>query len=281
MGRREKLARIFRDTERLYQTNPRLRTAAEESRARARLYLPGEPLELPATNGAGAVVTVSGSKSFDAARRLLDENPTGRVAVLNFASATNPGGGVLHGSSAQEESLCRCSTLYPTLNQRRFWDGYYQHHRDQGDVRYSDACIYSPGVVVFKRDAEYPELMSENEWFEVDVVTCAAPNLRRMPSNFFNPGSGSWRPVGDEELYRLHVSRGRRICEIAAVNGATSLVLGAFGCGAFQNDPRVVARAYRTVLEEMGPYFEQVEFAVFCVPGREPENFKAFRDAFE
>lgn len=281
MGRREKLALIFRDTERLYRTNPRLRAAVEESRAGARLYLPGETLELPARGGADPVVTVSGSKSFDAARRLLNENRSGRVAVLNFASATNPGGGVLHGSSAQEESLCRCSTLYPTLDQRRFWEGYYQYHRDRGDVRYSDACIYSPDVVVFKRDAEYPELMPEDEWFEVDVVTCAAPNLRRMPSNFFNPSSGSWRSVSDEELYRLHVSRGRRICEVAAANGATSLVLGAFGCGAFQNDPRVVARAYRAVLEEMGPFFERVEFAVFCPPGRESENFKAFRDAFE
>lgn len=281
MGRREKLALIFRDTERLYQTNPRLHAVVEESRARARLYLPGEPLELPARIGPDPIVTVSGSKSFDAALRLLDENPSSHVAVLNFASATNPGGGVLCGSSAQEESLCRCSTLYPTLDQRRFWKGYYQHHRDQCDVRYSDACIYSPGVVVFKCDAEYPKLMPEDEWFEVDVVTCAAPNLRRMSPGSYDFSSGSWRSVSDEELYRLHVSRGRRICEVAAANGATSMVLGAFGCGAFQNDPRVVARAYRTVLEEMGPFFERVEFAVFCPSGRESKNFEAFKETFK
>lgn len=65
---------------------------------------------------------VTKSKTFEAAMRLRKERPDAKIAVLNFASATNPGGGVKSGSSAQEESLCRCSTLYPTLNQRKLWD---------------------------------------------------------------------------------------------------------------------------------------------------------------
>ena len=277
MDRRKRLALVFQDTRNLYETNARLRAAADSSRHRARLYRPGDDLELPAPINGAPVVTVSGRRTFEAARDLLLADPADRVAVLNFASATNPGGGVLHGSSAQEESLCRCSTLYPTLDQRRFWDGYYHRHRKRGDATYSDACIYSPGVVVFKRDAEYPELVPEGEWFEVDVITCAAPNLRRVPRN---AQAGRRQAVGADELYRIHVRRGRRICEVAASNGVTSLVLGAFGCGAFCNDPRVVASAYKAVLGEVGPYFKRVEFAVFCAPGRESENLRAFEDAF-
>lgn len=280
MDRRKKLAQVFRDTRNLYETNPELRAAVDKSELGARLYHPGDLLELPASVGSAPVTTVSGSKTFESARRLLEEDSSRHVAVLNFASATNPGGGVVHGSSAQEESLCRCSTLYPTLDQQRFWEGYYNFHREKDDVRYSDACIYSPDVMVFKRDAEYPELMPEGEWFKVDVITCAAPNLRREPSHAYNPHAGTWRAVSTDELYRIHVSRGRRICEVAAANGADALVLGAFGCGAFRNDPKVVAAAYKEVLDKMGSHFKRVEFAVFCVPGRESENYRAFAEVF-
>lgn len=280
MDRRSRLALIFRDTRSLYESNLELRAAVDKSELGAKLYRPDDTLELSPPAGSLPIVTVSGRKTFEAAKRLIDEDPSRHVAVLNFASATNPGGGVFRGSSAQEENLCRCSTLYPTLDQQRFWDGYYHFHRERGDVRYSDACIYTPDVVVFKRDAEFPELMPESDWFKVDVITCAAPNLRHAPSNSYNPHAGTWRPVDDEELYRIHVSRGRRICEVAAANGADALVLGAFGCGAFRNDPRVVARAYKTVLRDMGPYFQQAEFAVFCVPGRESENYLAFKKEF-
>jgi uncharacterized protein (TIGR02452 family) len=283
INRQSKLALIFNDTQKHYDTNERLRSAVEHAQAEAQIYLPDEPVQLPAISDAASApkLTISGRRTFEAAKQLLEENPAAHVAVLNFASATNPGGGVLHGSSAQEESLCRCSTLYPTLDQRRFWDAYYHPHRAAGDVRYTDACIYTPDVVVFKSDDDYPELLPESEWFEVDVVTCAAPNLWHSFSRARNPLADTAQTVDDEELYRIHVSRGRRICEVAAAHGVDTLVLGAFGCGAFRNNPQVVARAYRAVLEEMGPYFERVEFAIFCMPGRESENYRAFRDVFE
>ena len=280
MNRAMWLALAFEDTRDEYETNPELRAAVDKSKADARLYRPSDRLELPSPKDAAPAILVSGSKTFEAARRLREENPSWRVAVLNFASATNPGGGVLNGASAQEESLCRCSTLYPTLDQQRFWDGYYLYHRRRGDMRYTDACIYSPDIVVFKRDAEYPEPTPRSEWFEVDVVTCAAPNLRFVPARPAGSHGDAWVAVDDEELRCLHVSRGRRICEVAAANGVDALVLGAFGCGAFCNDPRVVANAYKTVLDEMGPRFERVEFAIFCAPGAESENYRAFADVF-
>lgn len=264
-----KLAAIFSDTRNRYETVPRLREAVFRSAGATQLYRADDSIELPTPRAERARVAVSTGRTFFTARRLLEEKPERRVVVHNFASATNPGGGVINGSAAQEESLCRCSTLYPTLDQQRLWDDYYLYHREQGDTRYDDACIYSPGVVVFKDDETYPEPLPEDEWYTVDVITCAAPNLRHHPF-------ARTHDVGEDELYAIHLSRAKRIFGVCAANGADALVLGAFGCGAFQNDPWVVARAYRDVLDEMAGYFEVIEFAVFCAPGRETENFRAF-----
>ncbi len=107
-------------------------------------------------------------------QRIIKGTSKDIVCVLNFASATNPGGGVKNGSAAQEESLCRCSTLYPTLKTRVLWDSFYSYHRQAESVLYSDACIYTPDIIVFKTDTEEPEMMEEKDWFKTDVITCAA-----------------------------------------------------------------------------------------------------------
>ena len=87
--------------------------------------------------------------------------------------------------------------------------------------------------------------MEEKDWYQVDVITCAAPNLRDIPSNLMNPFAGN-APADIEEdgLYGLNLQRLERVFRVAAANGAEVLILGAFGCGAFCNPPAVVARAY-------------------------------------
>ena len=195
---------------------------------------------------------------------------------MNFASATNPGGGVKTGSSAQEESLCRCSTLYPTLTQSWLWDQYYQKNRDTHDNLHTDACIYSPGFVICKTDEAYPVRMEEKDWVWVDVISCAAPYLRRRPGNNHNPEYGRAVIISDADLYSLHLKRAKHIMHIAAANGADALVLGAFGCGAFANDPNVVAEAYRDALADYRKLFQLLEFAVYCRPD-ETANYDAFR----
>ena len=62
---------------------------------------------------------------------------------------------------------------------------------------------------------------------------------------------------------------------VAAVHRADILVLGAFGCGAFQNNPRIVAQAYKNILPEFDGQFSKIEFAVYCSP-REPKTLKHF-----
>lgn len=277
MDKRERLAVIFRDTQQFYSTNPALMAAVEASRKNTKLYDAGAAPGFPdGVNKAGAV-TVTKSRTYEAAMRLSDTYPGRKIAVLNFASATKPGGGVINGSSAQEESLCRCSTLYPTLDRRFLWQSYYDVNRAAGDVLHTDACIYSPGIVICKTDENFPERMPQEDWVTVDVISCAAPNLRNTPANLYNPENGQAVSILPADLQRLHEQRSRAILAVAADNGVDILVLGAFGCGAFRNDPRVVAKAYANVMKDCRRYFNLIEFAIFC-RDFETENYDAFAE---
>lgn len=277
MDKRARLAEIFRDTQQFYSTEPALITAVEASRKNTKLYEACAAPDFPdGVNKAGSVA-VTQSRTYEAAMRLAGRYPGRKIAVLNFASATKPGGGVINGSSAQEESLCRCSTLYPTLDRRFLWQHYYDVNRAAGDVLHTDACIYSPGIVICKTDENFPERMPKEDWVTVDVISCAAPNLRNTPANQYNPESGQAVSILPADLQRLHEQRARAILAVAADNGVDILVLGAFGCGAFRNDPKVVARAYANVLKDCRRYFDLIEFAIFC-RDFETENYDAFKE---
>lgn len=279
MDRRIQNITIFQDSEELMNTNQRLQQAIHDSIQQQKLYFQSQPIPVPESGNLVCKTVVSKKRSFEAASTYAKAGK--RVCVLNFASATNPGGGVTRGSSAQEECLCRCSTLYPCLNTETMWEQFYYPHREAGDPLYNDDLLYTPGVIVFKSDVSAPERMEEKDWYMVDVITCAAPNLRRVPSNAMNPSAGSMQAaIGEKELYELHKQRLERIFQAAASNGAEVLILGAFGCGAFCNPPKVVARAFQKVQEKYAFYFETIEYAVFC--GRwETQNYDAFCETFE
>lgn len=279
MDKRSRLAEIFRDTQRFYTTEPALIAAVEAGRKNTRLYDADKIPTFHSTASKAGSISVTKSRTCEAAMRLTSQYPTKKIAVLNFASATRPGGGVLSGSSAQEESLCRCSTLYPTLDQRFLRQKYYDVNRAADNVLHTDACIYSPGIVICKTDEAYPERMPQEDWVTVDVISCAAPNLRNAPANSYNPESGQAVSISPADLQCLHERRARAILAVAAENGADILVLGAFGCGAFRNDPKVVAKAYANVLKDCRRYFERIEFAIFC-RDFETENYDAFMEAF-
>lgn len=279
MNRQQRLAAIYEDTLDMIATTPELKAASEQSVRLTHLYGEDELPELKAPTGAG-VVRVTNHRSFEAAMAIAREMPGKRIAVHNFASSVNPGGGVKNGSSAQEESLCRCSTLNASLDQRRMWNDFYIPNRGAGDLMATDACIWSPGIVICKSDENEPVRLAPEDWVTVDVVTCAAPDLRRSPSNPHHPGTGRDREVSMSELYAAHRRRARHLLTIAAHEKARCLVLGAFGCGAFCNDPYLVANAWHTELEPLRNYFDLVEFAVFHMP-YEVENYEAFKAEFE
>ncbi len=221
----------------------------------ARLYLPdgfAEP-EGPARHE--TVVELTRETTLDAARRI------GRgVVALNFASAKNPGGGFQRGAHAQEEALARASGLYPTLC--RFQEEYYDFHRAAQDLRYSDRMIYSPAVPVFRDESG--ALLDEP--FPVSFITSPAPNRGALP-----PGT----PVSD--VLRL---RAWKVLALAAAEGYERLVLGAWGCGVFRNDPAEVATIWADLLS--GPFagrFARVTMAVWDPDGTTPQ-YLAFSRVF-
>ena len=273
MGREENI-QVFEDTQKKCRSDPRLIQAIAQANAVQKLIL-GSDIETwkPACRYIRpAQVTVSRKRTLEAASAYHGK----KVCVLNFASATNPGGGVTRGSSAQEEAICRCSTLYFSLIEQSMWKGFYTPHRAQRDPLHNDDCIYTPGVVVIKTDTATPQALPPEDWYTVNVLTCAAPNLRERPSNPMNDGDGARSvQIGKQELRQLHEKRMRRILSIAAAEGNEIMILGAFGCGAFRNPPEIVAEAMRTVIQEYRSFFEAVEFAVYCPP-RDDSNYRVF-----
>lgn len=268
LDRKKQLVSVFNDTLQRIGSSQDLQAAVSQSIASQQYFGDADKIDLPAPPYTeNARVVVSRLRSFEAAAKY----PGQKVAVLNFASSTSPGGGVETGASAQEECLCRVSTLYPCLKTRTAWEKFYAPHRAAHNPLHNDDIIYIKDVVVLKDD--YYNVLSSP--FRVDVITCAAPNLRENPSNRYNRNDGEAVHVSPEKLLELHLKRARKILSAAAANGAEVLILGAFGCGAFRNDPAVVAAAYQQVLPQFLNHFKTVEFAVYCRPG-DSRNYEEF-----
>lgn len=229
-----------------------------------RCHAPGEALGAPAGDRT-ARIEVTAEGSLEAARRLAGEGG-GEVAVLNFASARNPGGGYLGGARAQEEDLCRHALLYPCLLRA---PEYYEAHRGSGDLLYSDRVIWSPGVPVHR--AADGSLLAEP--FPVSFLTCPAPNAGALLAR--DPDA---RSRIREALHR----RAARVLEVAAHHGVPRLVLGAWGCGVFRNDPREVAQAFRAALAPGGAFHAAFGHVVFAVWDRSDpsQNRTAFAEVF-
>ena len=182
-------------------------------------------------------------------RAVLDLTGQGaeKVGVLNFASAKNPGGGFLNGAMDQEESLAASGGLYRTLTPH---EGYYRRNRACGTMMYTGCAIYSPDVVFF-RDEKFRLLPRP---VTASVLTLPAVNL------------GQVMQKGEDLPAAWAAMRGRmaRALELFGAMGDRTLVLGAYGCGVFRNDPRQVARWWRELLAEpaFADRFPRVVFAV-------------------
>ncbi len=183
--------------------------------------------------------------------------------ALNFASAKNPGGGFLRGAHAQEESLVRSSGLYPCIACNPMYD----YHRAQSDTMYSHYAIYSPGVPVIRDDDG--SLLEEPLYCA--FITAPAVNagvvLERDPSRH-------------REIRTTMAARINKVLAIAAIKGHDAVVLGAWGCGVFQNDPQEIAELFRDALN--GPYRGVFTRVVFAINDRSPERspLGAFQRAF-
>ncbi|MFI7702080.1 TIGR02452 family protein [Nonomuraea sp. NPDC049480] len=228
-------------------------------------HSPDGPLDRPRAGAYRTLFEVTGESSLQAARRLHLDGTAG-IAVLNFASARNPGGGYIRGAKAQEEDLCRHALLYPCLLQAA---DYYAAHRASSDLLYSHRVIWSPGVPVHR--GEDGRLLAEP--YLVSFLTSPAPNAGQALRH--DPGAG-------ERIRQALHERAGRVLAVAAHHGAGVLVLGAWGCGVFRNDPREVAGAFHAHLAGDGAFAAVFERVVFAVWDRMPEsaNRAAFAERF-
>ena len=278
MSTRQERVEVFQDTLAWIREDAQLKQALEAAQKATKVFYEDDYPEFDASKRVNTRISVSRDRSFQAAMRLKREHPEARVAVMNFANAFHPGGGVAGGASAQEECLCRTSTLYPVLDRREMKDTYYRHHYELNSPKATDSLIYTKGVVVCKTDEDRPRRMPREQWVTVDVITIAAPDLRDQSNFFFDLVNGGAAMSGDE-LFECHVKRITHMLTCAAAQGAQILVLGAFGCGAFQNDPEVVAAAFKKALEDFPKVFRCIEFAVYCPP-QGSRNYEVFKSVF-
>lgn len=246
--------------------------ASDAAVAGTRVVLDAAPLVAKAPRGRASRIEVTAERTGQCARRLVVEDGCRRVAMLNFANGVRIGGGFLHGARAQEEDLCRCSALYPCIASQNAQAFYVENHCT-GSALVSDALIVS-SLVPFFRDDTSPSLAFLDAPFLATVITAAAPDRGWLTAQV---ESQLVKPVSDDDIAALFVRRAKAIIAAAHDDGADALILGAWGCGAFGNDPVVVAAAFAQALDEIGACVPRVVFAVW--PEHKP-NYAVFRARF-
>lgn len=193
--------------------------------------------------------------------------PEAKIGILNFASYKTPGGGFMAGAMAQEEAICYCTNLYPALVAE---SGYYEAHKSAGlnGGFYSNSSLLTRDVTVLCRDVD--DYLDLQDRFTIDVLTCAAPNLRYSIRRGEKDSPIVVKTIRSRIEYLLRV--------FALHTNLDYLVLGAFGCGVFRNDPTVVAKSFQDVLmHECRGVFRNV---VFAIPnsGASANNYRVFSE---
>lgn len=179
-----------------------------------------------------------------------------RMAVLNFSSYKNPGGGFIVGSKAQEECLCQESFLYNVLSQKKEFYDWNNQHKNRS--LYRNRGMYTPGVIFVRGEKQVL----------CDVITCAAPNFSAARKILVSPKE-------NREVLRDRI---RFILDIARENRVDTLILGAYGCGVFGQDAREVAGIFKEYLETEYKCFEKV---IFAIPKRKDGNYQAFAEVWD
>lgn len=197
-------------------------------------------------NSYQTIIEVYNSSSIEA---IVKESNGDKIAILNFASAKNPGGGFLSGAQSQEESLARSSSLNDSLTKDMTM---YQYNRSKTNLLYSDYMIYSPKVAFWYDDEGNP---FENP-FKADVITSPAPNRGAMIQNNC-----------EDELNLIKEAFARRIemiCRLALNHEIETLILGAWGCGVFRNNSEEVAKYFKEIIStKFSTAFKKIVFAVY------------------
>ena len=200
-----------------------------------------------ASNSFKTEFSVTGETTLEAANRLWAEGEKNLLA-LNFASAKNPGGGFLTGSQAQEESLARSSGLYPCIEQKT---AMYKANKQLHSHLYLDDMIYSPQVPVFRCDDG--KLLPP---YQVSFVTSPAVNAGMIKDK---------ESHHTDKLEPVMKGRIAKLLALAHHHNHETLLLGAWGCGVFRNNPHKISSYFREALSDGGIFqgaFKRVVFAI-------------------
>lgn len=268
----KKRKKVFSETEKLCQDNVMLKTCIQASNVRQYVLTEDTPItksvkEKEYTKPAVLCATL------DTALHAAQKYKKRKVCVLNFAHAIIPGGGVTIGLEGQEESLCRSSTLYCGLEHEKVYKEFYKRHEEADlEWRSNGDCIYTPDVIVFKRedDADY---LPPEDWFTIDVISCSAPYITNLEYN-------------EDHLRNVIYKRMQRVLEIAKSEGEEVLILGAFECGRCNNPPKLVAEEMIKAVKEFVYFFEAIDFAVCSEnselsEANEQDIYKVFHQVIE
>ncbi|HEX5154279.1 MAG TPA: TIGR02452 family protein [Parafilimonas sp.] len=215
---------------------------------------------------------IHGDKAFNTVYEVINETTldavlsniltSENILCLNFASAKNPGGGFLGGAVAQEESITRASALYPCLlNAPR----YYAYHKLHKSCLYSDHMIYAPNVPVFKNEAG--NVM--DDYITVSVITSPAVNAGAVKQN---------ERSNIQMLLPVMEKRMDKLLGLCAYYNHDVLILGAWGCGVFQNEPEDIAALFEMFLK--GKYDGLFRKIVFAVKASNERFIEPFRKRF-
>lgn len=257
------LVSVFQDTQRILWGNEQLFLLTRQAVACTQVY-PEDVDTTSVMGGYGTEVYVTEEDTLRVARKLAEQHI--KTGVLNCANAVNPGGGVELGDTTLEEDLCRCSNLYACLMKPEIYEDFYGYNNRMG-VYYSDRVVYSPDVTVFKEDVKNP--VYTDAWFQVDVLTCPAPNLNGITVPDY------------QKLKNVYKSRMRNILAIAQSRGIQALVLSDFGCGEYRNPPQLVAEAFAEELFQ-GDFSNAFQKVIFSIKTNCPQgkyNLQVFQAA--
>lgn len=224
-------------------------------------------------------ITVVADDCLDVANKCVAEiGDFAEIAVLNMASRSNPGGGVIKGAGAQEEYLFRCSDYYKYLYRYASYASQYNVTRShyQYPLDRNFGGIFSKAVTVFRENEENGYRLTDKPW-QVNMIAVAGMNSPRL---VVENGEERITP----ELVEGVMNKIRTVLRIAADNGQRYLVLGALGCGAFHNPPKHVAELFRDILceEEFFGAFKKIYFAVKTShTSKGDTNFSAFKEILD
>eukprot|EP01083_Nonionella_stella_P027246 74995_1 len=207
-------------------------------------------------------IEINHETTLDCAYRLTSEyGMDSKIAMLNFSSARNPGGGWDTGAIAQEESIARSSTLIHAITQ--YQNEFYEYHKHHKSMLYSHALIYSPQVVIMKHGNGVP-IERADGYYRCDVITSPAVNAKNYIKRARH--TDAWNVVE-------HVMRERcaRVLELAMKYGNEYLILGAWGCGVFGNDSMMIGRIFAELLRDRyHNVFRKVVFAILDQKKKKP-----------